>query len=58
MELEDNEEEIIEDGEKQKIEDDAEEMIEYGWNMMEMMEDHEDEIKKESWRRRKTQGWH
>lgn len=44
MELEDNEEEIIEYGEKQKIEDDAEEMIEYGWNMMEMMEDYEDEI--------------
>lgn len=58
VEPEDNEEEIIEDGEKQTIEDDAEEMIEYGWNMMEIMEDYEDEIKKESWRRRKTQAWH
>lgn len=58
MELEDNEEDIMEDGEKQKIEDDAEEIIEYGWNMMEIMEDYEDEIKKESWRRRTTQGWH
>lgn len=48
----------LEDGEEQKIEDDAEEMMEYGWSMMEIMEDYEDEIKKESWRRRKTQGWH
>lgn len=49
VEPEDNEEEIIEDGEKQKIEDDRIWMEYDGDN-----EDYEDE----SWRRRKTQGWH